>query len=737
MRGSWADGMGRPLTAVGTLAVLLHAVALGATASALSAQEPVPAVAPAADGRLSGRVTDAAMGRGMADAEVFVSGPDSAWMRTDAGGGWSTVALRAGHYRVRARRLGYVAATVTIELRAGAHERVALTLTAAPLALDQVVVTAARRAQRLADAVATTEVVSRADIERTGASDLASVLTEQTGIQLQGGIPAGAGVMLQGLGSERVLVLLDGQPIAGRIGGVFDISRIPTAVVERIEVVKGPQSTLYGTDAMGGVINIITRTPARDALGATLAATGGTQTRRDGVASFAFGRGALTSQWDLARRSTEMTPGRADGTGALATRTDAAAKVRWSPDSARFVEASMLALDERQRWRTSAFYNFGDNRQWSGRLTGAWQGGRHRIAPTVYASVYDHVSRASTEPKPIAGDTGQRQRQRVYQAEVLYTGRFGAHAIDLGTQVRRDETETERVTGGFRSIVLVEPFVQADIAVTSRFSVVPGVRVSRSAQWETHVTPRLASRWRPAFGGDRLALRASVGEGFRAPDFKELFMFFQNTSAGYAVIGNPALRPESSRNVTGGAEWTAERGFVRGQLFWNRFRDFIETRAITRPDEPPVYQYRNVDDGVTRGLELETGLAAAGWRLEGGYSGLATRDDATGRPLLGRPTHSARLLLGRTLPLALRTSVSAVATGSTPMERDDATGAITSWRDAFARVDARVSRTLSGGMELVLGADNLFDQQPGQWAGFTGRHLYTSLSWTINRTSTP
>jgi hypothetical protein len=106
--------------------------------------------------------------------------------------------------------------------------------------------------------------VGREEIERTTASDLASVLVEQTGIALQGGHPAGAGVMLQGLGSERLLILLDGQSLVGRISGVFDVSRIPTSAIDRIEVVKGPQSTLYSSEAMGGVINIITRTPAAE-----------------------------------------------------------------------------------------------------------------------------------------------------------------------------------------------------------------------------------------------------------------------------------------------------------------------------------------------------------------------------------------------------------------------------------------------------------------------------------------
>ncbi|MDF1506508.1 TonB-dependent receptor plug domain-containing protein, partial [Roseisolibacter sp. H3M3-2] len=202
-------------------------------------------------------------------------------------------ALRAGRYRVSVRRVGHLPAEAWLDVAAGATAERTLRLDAAPLALDQVVVTAARRAQRLGDAVTTTEVVTRADIARTGAADLSAVLTEQTGIQLQGGHPAGAGVMLQGIGSERVLVLLDGQPVAGRISGVLDLSRIPASMVERVEVVKGPQSTLYGTDAMGGVINVITRTPARGTLGAALQATAGSQARRDGTARLAAGRGAL------------------------------------------------------------------------------------------------------------------------------------------------------------------------------------------------------------------------------------------------------------------------------------------------------------------------------------------------------------------------------------------------------------------------------------------------------------
>ena len=145
-------------------------------------------------------------------------------------------------------------------------------------------------------------------------------------------------------------MLLDGQPLAGRISGVFDVSRIPTSVVERIEVVKGPQSTLYGTDAMGGVVNIITRTPDRDAVQAALSATGGTQARRDLVSALSLGHGAFGLSVDAAHRNVETTPGRAEGDGRARRGTDGAMKLRWEPDSPGS-EASGARLDERQRWR--------------------------------------------------------------------------------------------------------------------------------------------------------------------------------------------------------------------------------------------------------------------------------------------------------------------------------------------------------------------------------------------------
>jgi outer membrane receptor for ferrienterochelin and colicins len=396
----------------------------------------------------------------------------------------------------------------------------------------------------------------------------------------------------------------------------------------------------------------------------------------------------------------------------------------------------VLALDERQRWLSAPFFHFGDNAQVSGRLTSALQRGRHRFVPTLYASVFDHLSRESTEPKPIAGDDGQRQLQRLFEAELLYNTQLGtarAHSLDLGVEVRRDDIRSDNVPGGLRALMMVEPFAQLELRA-AELSVVPGVRMSWNEQWGTHVTPRLAVRYELS---EAVTFRASAGTGFRAPDFKELYMFFVNQSAGYAVEGNLDLRPESSRNLTAGLEWAGDRTYLRGQLFQNTFRNFIETRPISAPGEPPLYRYDNVDDGLTRGVELESGWSSGRLRTEAGYSLLDTRDRATGEPLLGRPEYSGRIGANYALPSGLRLSATALHTGRTPMDRNPETGAITSWRNAFTRADVRIAHRIPGGLQLAVGADNIFDQRPAEWAGFAGRHLYTTLTWNFERRDAP
>jgi outer membrane receptor for ferrienterochelin and colicins len=676
-------------------------------------------------GVVRGRVLDRGTGQPVAAAEIGVSG-HAASAISDGDGGWVLPRLAPGGYLLRVRRIGYAPTTLRVSLVSGDTTEVEVRLTPSALPLDDIVVTAARREQRLADVTVPTEIVTRESIEATGASSLAAALTEQTGIQFDGGHPSGAGVMLQGLSNERVLVLVDGQPLYGRISGTLDLARVPTAIVDRVEIVKGPQAALYGSEAMGGVVNVVTRSPAALGLTGGARAVAGSGGRREAGVSGELLSGEVSALADVGRRDVDRAAGRPDETGALAERFDVAGRVSWRPDSTLALEASTLVLDERQRWPSGTQFDFADNTQVSARVAADWRLGAHQLRPTIHLSRFEHLARRSAFLQPIAG-TGDRQDQRLLEAELLYGTRVYGQALDAGVEVKQERISSTdgRIEGGTRTLYSAEPFAQLDWS-SERWSVVPGLRLSWNERWGSTLTPRVAFRYRAS---DALSIRAGAGRGFRAPDFKELYLQFINDAAGYAVYGNHDLRPEHSTNLTGGVEWTGTRLYGRAQVFWNDLRDFIETRPVADDGSGLLrFQYANVARARTHGAELEAGLVLPSVRLEAGYAWLGSEDAATGRPLLGRPRHSGRLVITGAPAHAMHATVSGIYTGATPMERDEA-GAITSERDAFLRIDARLARRLPWGLELSLGADNIFDRRPDAWADAVGREWYLGLAW--------
>lgn len=664
--------------------------------------------------RLTGRVVDGATGSGISGAEISTA--DGRRTLSDSSGRW-WLAADAGTLRVR--RLGY--GPRSVEAAPGTPAIVRLDLL--PLPLDAMIVTAARREQRLADAVPETRLLTRADVDASGGGDVAAVLTQATGVQAEGGVPAGAGVLLQGLGSQRVLILLDGQPLTGRINGTFDLSRLPSSLIERVEIVRGSQSTLYGSDAMGGVVNVITRSPASRAA-ASITAIGGTQGRREGTFNASVTRGALGALVDAGFRGEALAPGIDVDDGTQARRWNVAPRLRWHGGTLD-LDASALVIGERQRYRTGQLYHFGDNTQVATRLAATRRSGPRALAAILSWSRFDHLSRAATSPQPVS-DSGQRDVQDLVQAELTWSGPLPAGLLDAGVLLRHDAIRADRVRDTARSINGVEAYAQGTWGV-GPVELSPGLRVTHNEQWGGAMTPRVAALVRPV---PAVAIRASVGAGYRAPDFKELYIDFANAAAGYAVQGNPGLRPERSINANLGIEVAGSRAYGLASMFTNRLQDFID---FGPPDAGGTYTYENVGRAVTRGIDAEAGWTPRGARLTAGYSWLDAFDASTGQPLLGRSRHAARFTAGTTI---LRTALTASVgvTGRAPVRRDDATGAITEWRGTLTRVDLRARFMVASSWELFAGVDNALDDvATGTWPGFAGRRVHAGARLELGR----
>ncbi|HMS02309.1 MAG TPA: TonB-dependent receptor [Gemmatimonadaceae bacterium] len=697
--------------------------------AALAAFQPIVAPRLGAQSVPQGIVLDASTGAPVAGALVLhVIGADTVRLTSDANGRFAWPAAAAGELLIR--RLGFAPARVTVRrATAGSDEPARIALTPLALQLDATVVTAARRDQRLKDAVVPTELIGRAEIERSGASDVAGVLTEQLGVQLEGGVPAGAGVQLQGLGTNRVLILVDGQPLVGRINGNLDLSRLPTANLERIEVIKGPQSTMYGSDAMGGVINLVTRRPSEGQTEATLQLVSGSRGRRDVHGRVLRGTERLELGLDVGSRALQLAPGIANDRNTNADRLELAPQLRWRLGEAWRAEAGGLFVTEQQRYRTGQLFRFADRDQLAARAGLSWQRGTTRAAALLYRSRFDHLARSSTLDQP-QGDVGERDRQMLTELELTYSRTLRAlgtdAVLDAGLELRREEIVADRVDGQRRQFDMAEPFAQLTLG-SGPLLVTPGARFTWNERWGQFVAPRVAALWRPT---SALSVRATIGRGFRAPDFKELYLAFANAQAGYAVEGNEQLRPESSTSAQLNVEWAAARVYLRGSVYENRLRDFIE---FVEASTPGLFSYGNVSQARTRGLEGEAGYTAGRARLEGGVAYLDARDTRTGRVLLGRPRWSGRAAVSVGRLLGARASATLVHTGRTPTQRD-AEGTVIAVQPEFTRLDLRAVRPLPRGLELAIGVDNVSNRQLGpDWPGFTGRLWHAGLTWNAMR----
>lgn len=585
--------------------------------------------------------------------------------------------------------------------------------------VDTMVVTASRREERLSHTVVATEVISRREIARAPVADLGALLGRFAGVQLDAGVPAGHGVALQGLGGPRVLILVDGQPVTGRVNGTLDLARIPLAMIERVEVVKGPQSTLYGSAAMGGVINVVTRQP-RGGTDATLSVLGGSQSRREVTGHAESSRGNWSLRLDGGGLGLGLAPGVESAGGAQTMRGYVAPRlVRRGGEAGWSLDANALVVDEAQRYMIGQLYSFSDNLQIGGRLAASRRRGLSRFAPVVSWSRFDHLSRRAQTPKP-ASDSGARDVQDLLQLELPVSRVTARGFTDAGLVLRRESIRADRVSGGVRTAHSAEPYGQQTFNAGPAV-VTAGARLTLHEQWGAFVAPRLAALWR---ANDALSVRVGVGRGFRTPDFKELFLSFANTAAGYSVTGNPDLRPEHSTNASVTLSLTGRATTVRAHAHGTAYRDFIETELA---DGVASYTYRNLASGRIAGTELELIRALGAVRLEASHAYLWSRDDASGRPLLGRAPHTATAALVLSI-LGAELSGRAQWQARTAIGADGASGALT-YREDFGQVDVGISRRVLPWLSARGGAANVFDAVPrGAWPTFAGRQWFFGVS---------
>ena len=414
---------------------------------------------------------------------------------------------------------------------------------ARPLALDEVVVTATRSTKRLEQVAVPTSIVSAGEMKAQGAVRLSDVLAQQPGVQLN--YDHGAGVQVQGFDADYTLILIDGQPIIGRTAGTLNLDRITVSGVERVEVVRGPSSSLYGSEALAGVVNVITQ-DVQAPFRADVEARYGTHATTNLTARVAGTQGPLRASafvsrygsggYDLSPTTTTPTiPSFSDYVGRstvaydIGADTDAEIRARASHEAQG---STVDVASEPQR-----FDNDATRTNWSlaPRITHRLRPGVHLDARLFHSGYRTRTILTGTSDGALFRRDDYQQRQHRAEAQVQ-AAVADAHLLTAGAgyiteSVDADRLEGER-TGGF-------VFVQDEWAATSWLDLVPSARLDAHSDYATRISPKLATLVRPM---DGVRVRASVGSGYKAPAFRQLYLDFTNPRAGYSVFGAEDVR---------------------------------------------------------------------------------------------------------------------------------------------------------------------------------------------------
>jgi outer membrane receptor for ferrienterochelin and colicins len=593
--------------------------------------------------------------------------------------------------------------------------------------METVVVTARRSEERLGDAPVAVEVIDREQIETSGARDAAQVLGMQAGVQIDSSF-RGAALLLSGLDPQHALILVDGERLVGARDGAIDLSRFFASDIERIEIVRGPASALYGSDAMAGVINIITR-PAPEGLsgealgryGLTLGADeplADLGHHGDAWASSGAGKGPVRGRASFGYRrqpSYDLFPDTVATTGSELESYSAQGRLDWLPSdrlrvplNVRIQRRDQAAIDE------SGSRAVFDRTARSDELAVV-------VAPHLrlrdldglttslsYATIRSQLARDQRGDDD--GDDYEDAREQLASARVQYDGSLHERVLltagleALGQDFRSPRLEKRGTRGR------LSPYVQTDLTLSERVRtvVVPSARVDLDSQYGFNVSPRLALRVDPTEG---LALRAAVGRGFRAPSFNELLLDFQNPSASYRVSGNEELDPETSIGATLSGELSRYEWFTASvNGFFNDIDDLIDTQLIGIDGGERVFSYVNVKRARTQGMEAVWQLRPLGWlTLDLTYALTHTRDLDEKRPLPGRALHrgSGRLLFGGgQQPCAV--SLRALLVGERRYYTEDEAGVSTTLRASpYAALDMRASYRFGDHIEPFVSAENL------------------------------
>jgi len=524
-------------------------------------------------------------------------------------------------------------------------EMVVIRLKTKDLETSEVVVTASHQEQSIDQSVQIVRVIDEKKIQAMGAISLVEALGNELNIQLSRDNVLGSGVSIQGLAGQNVKILIDGVPVLGRLDGNIDISQINMANVERIEIIEGPMSVNFGSDALAGTINIITKKSANDGWHANAKLFYESLGNYNGQVALRATKKKSTFGVDFARYFFEgWNPNQPFLAYPRTTLADTNRVHQWNPKEQYF--GTIFYKYDNRKFSSTTSYNY-----YNEKIT-------NRGRPTLpnYATAFDDTyityrqsltnettwsTGKSWRINSVSGFSGFERRKNTFFVDLtelnpLLVGQESMHdttrmfqilnrtnairysesgklSYELGYEFSAESMLGKRILDGQQNMWYADAYSTLEWSPNKAWSIKPGIRYGHNSAYQSRPVVSLQTR----YAWKKWIAKATFGTGFRAPSIKELH--FEFIDVNHNIVGNPELSAEHS--------WNAQMSLsnrikmkesvlrLEAKSFFNRLFNQIQLANVIGTTE---YTYFNLANAITTGGSLSATYTLKSLQIRGG-----------------------------------------------------------------------------------------------------------------------
>lgn len=634
--------------------------------------------------------------------------------------------------------------------------------------MNEVVVTAQYSPQRVDKSIYKVRVIGAKQIAEKGANNLSELLNDELSVRLTQDGALGTSMSIRGLSGEHVKILVDGVPVIGRMNGNIDLGQMNLHNVDHIEVVEGPMSVIYGSNALAGVVNIITKENKYSSFSSVV----DSYYESAGIYNF---NGMVSAGKN--RNSFSLSAARNFFTGKNAT--DSERSMIWKPkrqtiiDGYYFYQQDNLKLKYSGNYFDEVIWNKGDviephfaldnyfyTRRFNNKVeAGIKSRGKRFLNTWVAFSQYSRTKNTyfkdlSTLEKNLTSNSGDNDttRFRSFTGRAVYSksNENDFYNYQAGLDVNTESGTGKRIMDNEQNIGDYAAFLSMKFNPVPIVTLQPGIRLIYNTRYKAPLIYSLNVKWDPS---SKTYIRASYSRGFRAPALKELYLYFVDIN--HNIRGNEDLEAEDSHNIDLSTGYKTEKGKkslnADVSLFYNRINNIITLAQLTSD----LYTYINLDIYESRGYQLMlTGNFHPWISLQAGISQTGRKNVSDNEVYSAKSFLNSTDLSGKMSYRIQKYNAEVSAfykyTGKLPQYFIDSNGQpVEGFISAFHTMDiTAVKYFYQRKLQFTAGVKNLFDNQvipsmgtgsgahsgggSGTLVGW-GRTFFAKITWTFQK----